>query len=67
MATQVIKITRQSLRDYEVTVGDKHVAWISRAQVGWNVSVKDVGEIPYLRFNDAKKYATQQAQIAASY
>lgn len=67
MATSEIKVTKQSLNDYQVTVRGMHVAWISKGRTGgWVVNVKDVGELPYLRFKEAKAYAMQQAQIEAA-
>lgn len=67
MATSEIKVTKQSLNDYQVTVGGMHVAWISKNRTGgWVVNVKDVGEASYLRFKEAKAYALRQAQIVAA-
>lgn len=67
MATSEIKVTKQSLNDYQVTVGGMHVAWISKNRTGgWVVNVKGVGELPYFRFKEAKAYAIQQAQIQAA-
>jgi len=55
-----MKVTKQSLIDWEVTKDGKHVAWITKEKTGlYTVTIKGIGEYKgYRKFKDAKEFAT---------
>jgi hypothetical protein len=37
-------------------IGYQHFAWINKAKLGWEVEIKNMGTMPFLRFSEAKQY-----------
>jgi hypothetical protein len=63
MEAKSIAVKKETLRDYSVSATGVHVCWISKSRGMWVVRAKNLADLQFTKFAEAKQHALMLAEI----